>query len=105
MVNTVVTFENSSVSPGTSIPFTIKTNDRSILQRRLYLIIGIVVLITILIPTILSIETDHEDFPFHTLFIVHTSSLLYFVSFSHISEKSYLGFLLLFFVSIAIYRS
>ncbi|CAF3440759.1 unnamed protein product [Rotaria socialis] len=87
MVNTIVTFGNNQVSSSTPFPIIVKTDNKSILQRRLYLIIGISTLIIILIPTILSIEKDQDDFTFHTLFIVHAS------------------FLLIFFVSIAIYRN
>ncbi|CAF5131841.1 unnamed protein product, partial [Rotaria magnacalcarata] len=74
MVNTIVTFGNNQVSSSTPFPIIVKTDNKSILQRRLYLIIGISTLIIILIPTILSIEKDQDDFTFHTLFIVHASS-------------------------------
>ncbi|CAF5143939.1 unnamed protein product, partial [Rotaria magnacalcarata] len=73
MVNTIVTFGNNQVSSSTPFPIIVKTDNKSILQRRLYLIIGISTLIIILIPTILSIEKDQDDFTFHTLFIVHAN--------------------------------
>ncbi|CAF2938918.1 unnamed protein product [Rotaria sp. Silwood2] len=87
MVNTVVTFGNNQVSSVTPLPIMVKIDNKSFLQRRLYLIIGILVLIIILIPTILSIKKDPDDFAFHILFIVHA------------------GFLLLFFISNTIYRN
>ncbi|CAF3911913.1 unnamed protein product [Rotaria sp. Silwood2] len=71
MVNTVVTFGNNQVSSVTPLPIMVKIDNKSFLQRRLYLIIGILVLIIILIPTILSIKKDPDDFAFHILFIVH----------------------------------
>ncbi len=78
MVNTVVTFGNNRLSSVPPLPTIIKDDNKSSLQRRLYLIIGILVLIIILIPNILSIEHDHDDFAYHILFIVHASSLLVF---------------------------
>ncbi|CAF0913592.1 unnamed protein product [Rotaria sp. Silwood1] len=73
MVNTVVTFGNNRVSSDAPLPIIVKTDHKSSLQRRLYLIIGILILIIILIPTILSIGKDPNDFAFHILFIVHTN--------------------------------
>jgi hypothetical protein len=78
MVNTVVTFENNRIPSVTPFPVVIEKNNRSSLQRRIYLIIGILILTIILIPNILSIEKDYDDFAFHLLFIVHASS--FFVS-------------------------
>ncbi|CAF0836496.1 unnamed protein product [Rotaria sordida] len=87
MVNTIVTFGNNRVSSVTPLPIVVKIDKKSSLQRQIYLIIGILVLIIIVIPTILSIEKDPDDFSFHILFIVHAS------------------FLLLFFISNTIYRN
>ena len=100
MVNTVVTFGNNRISSAPSFPVIIEQTNKSSLQRRIYLITGILILIIILIPNILLIENDPDDFAFHLLFIVH-ASLLRFSSFSFIY---FLGFLLLFFISTAIYR-
>jgi hypothetical protein len=75
MVNTVVTFGNNRMSSVTPLPVLNKADN---FQRRLYLIIGILGLIIILVPTILSIGKDHDDFIFHLLFIVHTSSLIFY---------------------------
>ena len=81
MVNTVVTFGNNRIPSATSFPVVIDKTNQSSLQRRIYLIIGILILIIILIPNILLIEKDPDDFAFHLLFIVHASSLR-FSSFS-----------------------
>ena len=78
MVNTIVTFGNNRISSVTPLPLEVKTDNNSSLQRRFYLIIGILALIIILLPTILSIEKDHDDFTFHLLFIVHASSLTFY---------------------------
>jgi hypothetical protein len=76
MVNTIVTFGNNRLSSVPPLPIMIKNDNKSSLQRRLYLIIGILVLIIILLPNILSIKDDHDDFAYHILFIVHASSLI-----------------------------
>jgi len=77
MVNTVVTFGNNRLSSVPPLPIVIKDDNKSYLQRRLYLIFGILILMIILLPNILSIKNDHDDFAYHLLFIVHASSFIY----------------------------
>jgi hypothetical protein len=82
MVNTVVRFENNRLSP---VPVVIKNANQSSFQRRLYLIIGIILLIIILIPNILSIQNDYDDFAYHLLFIFHASTLRFSSKFVFLS--------------------
>ncbi|CAF0893613.1 unnamed protein product [Adineta ricciae] len=81
MVNTTVTFENNRLS--SMMPQSVVVNsERSLpIQRQIYLILAIILLSIILLPNIFAIRTDHDDFTFHLLFIVHSSFLiLFFVS-------------------------
>lgn len=76
MVNTVVTFGNNRLSSIPPTPIIIK-NDKKIIsfEEKFYLIFGILILSIILIPNILVIKNDHDDFTYHLLFIIHASSL------------------------------
>jgi hypothetical protein len=103
MVNTVVTFGNNRLPSIPPVPMVIINENQSSLQRRIYLIIGICLLISILIPNILSISNDYDDFAYHLLFIFHASMLKFsFVILLFIYLVDCLG---LFFISTAIYRS
>jgi hypothetical protein len=82
MVNTIVTFGNNRLSSIPPLPIMIKNNDKSSLQRRLYLILGVLILIIILLPNMLSIGKDHDDFAYHLLFIFHASSFICSLLFS-----------------------
>ena len=79
MVNTVVTFESDRISSSMTPPLAkaISTDAHAVWSRRLYLAFGILLLIVILIPTGLSIGKDRDDFAYHLLFIVHSSSYCY----------------------------
>lgn len=79
MVNTIVTFGNNRLS---STPVVIKTDGTIFsLQRKIYLITGVFLLSIIVIPNILSIANNQDDFAYHLLFIVHASSFYIFVDF------------------------
>ncbi|UJR30484.1 hypothetical protein I4U23_018017 [Adineta vaga] len=81
MVNTIVTFGNNRLSSVTSNSVVMKSNNSLSFQRQIYLILGIIILSTILLPNIFAIKTDHDDFTFHLLFIVHSCFLiLFFIS-------------------------
>jgi hypothetical protein len=104
MVNTVVTFGNNRFPSIPPVPIVIENDYQSTLQRRIYLIIGIVLLISIIIPNILAISNDYDDFAYHLLFIFHASTFEFFLI-SPFFLINLVGCLGLFFISTAIYRS
>ena len=104
MVHTVVRFENNQLPSNSPMPVVINDENRSAFQRRVYFIVGIVLLIGILVPNILAIPNDYDDFAYHILFIFHASTFRFssLRGFLHLRPAGCLGF---FFVSTAIYRS
>lgn len=71
MVNTVVRFEDNRLSSLAPLPVSIETNTRSVFQRRIYLTVGVLILIVIVLPNVFDIYHKKEDFAYHLLFIFH----------------------------------
>lgn len=104
MVNTVVTFGDNRLSSILPLPVINETNDRSVVQRRIYLIFAVFISIVIVLPNIFEIYHEKNDFAYHLLFIFHTSSFFPISRFP-LCISFRLACLLLFFISTAIFRS
>lgn len=105
MVNTVVTFGNNQSSSVATMPVVIDADiDSSSRGRRLYLIVGLFLVMIILFPTIVSMKQDRQDFAYHLLLIVHCSE--WWRNRKNLpSDCCFLGFLCLFFLFTFLYRS
>jgi hypothetical protein len=107
MVNTVVTFGNTRTSSGMlSTHIVDMSTDRSYVWRGFYALIGFILVLIVIIPTVISIRNDRDDFIYHLLLIVHSSSsMILFIQPMKSFDDIFLGFLYLFIVIIVVYRS
>ena len=104
-VSTVVRFKDNRLSSITPLPLTTEINDRSVFQRRIYLVLGVCILISLVLPNIFDIYHAKEDFAYHLLFIFHASSFVVEFLLVLVLMCVRLACLLLFFISTAIFRS
>lgn len=95
-VSTIVRFKDNRRSSMTPLPVMTEINDRSVLQRRIYLVLNAFIVIVIVLPNIFDIFLEKEDFAYHLLFMFHASSFFFDLFLHHSDAFSFSLFVTIF---------